>query len=89
MGMTTVAVKVVKRYSSQKVMEQFENEMSIMSQVSHNNIVRLHGIISEGMWSTDYIHSLQSLLVLGPFSPALVMEFLPYGDLKTFLKVRM
>ena len=49
MGMKTVAVKVVKQYSSQKAMTEFENEMGIMSQVSHNNIVRLHGIIREGM----------------------------------------
>ena len=48
MNKMTVAVKVIKRFSSKKVMEQFENEMSIMSQVSHNNIVRLHGIINEG-----------------------------------------
>ena len=48
MNTFTVAVKVIKRYSSQQVKDQFENEMSIMSQVSHNNIVRLHGIIREG-----------------------------------------
>jgi hypothetical protein len=70
MNRCTVAVKVIKRYSSKRVKEQFENEMSIMSQVSHHNIVRLHGIIRDG-----------------PLSPALVMEFLRNGDLKTFLSV--
>ena len=49
MGSTTVAVKIIKRFSSQKVMNQFENEMTIMSQVSHPNIVRLHGIIRDGI----------------------------------------
>lgn len=46
---TTVAIKIVKRYSSQKVMDEFEKEMSIMSQICHNNIVRLYGIITEGI----------------------------------------
>ena len=53
MNDTTVAIKVIKRYSSQKVMDQFEKEMSIMSQVSHNNIVRLYGILSEGIITSD------------------------------------
>jgi serine/threonine protein kinase len=53
MNRCTVAVKVIKRYSSKRVKEQFENEMSIMSQVSHHNIVRLHGIIRDGETSRD------------------------------------
>ena len=44
----TVAIKVTKQYSSKKVIKDFQNEMNIMNQVSHNNIVRLYGIISEG-----------------------------------------
>ena len=48
MNTSTVAVKVIKRYSSKRVKEQFENEMSIMTQVAHHNIVRLHGIVREG-----------------------------------------
>ena len=48
MNRSTVAVKVIKRFSSKRVKEQFENEMTIMSQVSHNNVVRLHGIIRNG-----------------------------------------
>ena len=44
----TVAVKVTKEYSSEKAMRDFQNEMSIMSEVAHHNIVRLYGIISEG-----------------------------------------
>ena len=49
MGSRAVAVKIVKQYSSKKVMEQFEREMNIMSQVSHTNIVTLFGIIREGI----------------------------------------
>ena len=45
----TVAIKVTKKFLSEKAMSDFKNEMSIMSEVSHNNIVRLYGIISEGM----------------------------------------
>ena len=55
MNRSTVAVKVIKRYSSKRVKEQFENEMSTMSQVSHHNIVRLHGIIRDGETSRDNI----------------------------------
>ena len=49
MQATTVAVKVTKEYSSEKAMRDFQNEMSIMSEVAHSNIVRLYGIISEGI----------------------------------------
>ena len=46
----TVTVKVTKEYSSKnsKAMRDFQNEMSIMSEVAHSNIVRLYGIVSEG-----------------------------------------
>ena len=44
----TVAIKVTKKYSD-KAMSDFQNEMSIMSEVSHHNIVRLYGIINEGV----------------------------------------
>ena len=50
----TVAVKVTKKYSSEKAIKDFHNEMSIMSEVAHHNIVRLYGIISEG---TLYVYS--------------------------------
>ena len=85
MNDTTVAIKVIKRYSSQKVMDQFEKEMSIMSQVSHNNIVRLYGILSEGIITSECKHS-SIIIFTGPFSPAMIMEYLPHGNLKSFLK---
>ena len=90
MNRSTVAVKVIKRFSSKRVKEQFENEMTIMSQVSHNNVVRLHGIIRNGERKI-IIRGIESIVVdffsIGPLSPALVMEFLPHGNLKSFLKV--
>ena len=49
MGKTTVALKIVNRFSSQKIMDQFEKEMSIMSQVCHHNIVEIYGILREGI----------------------------------------
>ena len=48
----TVAVKVTKKYSSEKAMRDFQNQISIMREVAHQNIVRLYGIISEG----KYLH---------------------------------
>ena len=49
MDNTTVAIKVIKRFSSLKVMSQFEREMTTMTQVSHHNLVKLHGIMREGI----------------------------------------
>ena len=51
-----VAVKVTKEYSSKnsKAIRDFQNEMSIMSEVAHSNIVRLYGIISEGEYDVYY-----------------------------------
>ena len=43
-----VAIKITKKFSSEKAMRDFQNEMSIMSEVVHPNIVRLYGIIREG-----------------------------------------
>ena len=54
MQKNTVAVKVTKKYSSEKAMSDFQNQMSIMMEVAHPNIVRLYGIISEGMYLHKY-----------------------------------
>ena len=48
LGKQIVALKVVGKYSSQEVMDQFENEMSTISQVCHPNIVQVYGILREG-----------------------------------------
>ena len=92
MRTTTVAIKVTKKYSSEKAMCDFQNEMSIMSEVAHHNIVRLYGVISEGVCSTGTCSLLQPshfiiIIIAGDLSPALVMEFLPLGNLLTFLRV--
>ena len=79
-GSTAVAVKIVKHYSSKKVMEQFEKEMTIMSQVSHTNIVTLFGIIREGIiyfvvqnsYKLYRLHFIKAFPT-GPFSPAVVI----------------
>ena len=87
MRTTTVAIKVTKKYSSEKAMCDFQNEMSIMSEVAHHNIVRLYGVISEGVCSTGTCSSRHISIIAGDLSPALVMEFLPLGNLLTFLRV--
>ena len=87
-----VAIKVTKKFLSEKAMSDFKNEMSIMSEVCHNNVVRLYGIISEGV-----CHALPTLSLsqetrinfTGDLSPALVMEYSPNGDLKKFLIVKL
>ena len=43
-----VAVKTAKKSSTEKEQVEFLQEMIVMSQMRHPNIVQLHGIIKEG-----------------------------------------
>ena len=68
-----VAIKSVK-YSTQKEKKNFVKEMCVMFRMFHPNIVRLHGIVLEGTTS-------------GVAGNLIVLEYMHYGDLLTFLKV--
>jgi len=43
-----VAVKTIRRYTSEKETEDFMCEMSIMANMMHPNIIRLYGLVTEG-----------------------------------------
>ena len=47
----TVAVKVIKKYQSQKALDDFLKEMDIMSQFVHPNIIKLYGLVQQGIVS--------------------------------------
>ena len=44
-----VAVKMTKKTISDYLQQSFLKEMSIMSQMMHPNIVRLYGLVNEGV----------------------------------------
>ena len=43
-----VAIKTIKKYESNKEMDNFLKEMNVMSKLLHPNIVRLFGIVQQG-----------------------------------------
>lgn len=47
-----VAVKTIKRYESEKERAEFFHEQAIMSQLAHPNVVRLYGLVQQGMCKT-------------------------------------
>ena len=67
-----VAVKTVSIDYSEEQKQDFLREMAVMSKMTHPNIVRLHGIVTENV-SSHWI----------------VLEYLPYDDLKSCLCVRL
>ena len=45
----TVAVKAIKKYQSQKAHDDFLEEMDILSQFVHPNIIKLYGLVQQGI----------------------------------------
>ena len=44
-----VAVKTIKQYESEKEKDGFLKEMNVMSKLMHPNIVRLFGLVQQGI----------------------------------------
>ena len=44
-----VAIKTIKRYDTEKEKENFQKEMAMMSKLIHPNIVRLFGLVQQGV----------------------------------------
>ena len=42
-----VAIKTIQRYTSEKETQNFLQEMSIMADMMHPNIIQLYGLVSE------------------------------------------
>ncbi len=49
-----VAVKTIKRYESAKEKDEFLKEMNVMSKLMHPNIVRLFGLVQQGIYKHNY-----------------------------------
>ena len=43
-----VAIKTIKQYESEKERENFQKEMTVISELIHPNIVRLFGLVQQG-----------------------------------------
>ena len=82
-----VAIKTIRQHESEK--EQFLSEMRVMSNMIHPNIVRLFGLVQQGIYITVcmVMISNQQLCINIVDQPWIVLEYLPNGDLNTFLKV--
>ena len=82
-----VAIKTIKICGSDKENENFMKEMSVMSTLLHPNIIRFFGLTRQGETVSHcnvqlFIETCQTI-----DEPRIVLEYLPHGDLKSFLKV--
>ena len=50
-----VAVKTIKQYELEKEKDEFLKEMNVMSKLMHPNIVRLFGLVQQGMHAHNNI----------------------------------
>ena len=66
-----VAVKTLNSQCSESDRVKFLREAAIMGQFVHNNVVQLHGVVTEE----------KNLMI--------VLEYMPKGDLKKFLKSKL
>ena len=66
-----VAVKTAKKSCTEQQRKDILREISVMTNIVHPNLVRLYGINQE---ETEGL-------------PWLVLEYMPHGDLKHYLKV--
>ena len=81
-------VKTLKKIDDKKEQSDFLKEQSIMSELMHPNIVRFYGITNDGKQNIHHKLSAVSFAIFNIVDiPSIVLEFLPNGDLQTFLKV--
>ena len=66
-----VAVKTLNSQCSESDRVKFLREAAIMGQFVHNNVVQLHGVVTEE----------ENMMI--------VLEYMPKGDLKKFLKSKL
>ena len=63
----TVAVKAIKKYQSQRAHDDFLREMDSMSQFVHPNIVKLYGIVQQGIVNLRHVGLQYSTTMLIPY----------------------
>ena len=66
-----VAVKTLNTQCSESDRVKFLREAAIMGQFAHDNVIHLHGVVTEE----------ENLMI--------VLEYMPKGDLKKFLKSKL
>lgn len=83
-----VAIKMVKNLEDEKDRSDFEREQIIMSKMAHPNIVPLYGLIQDEGSYDSYINTLtlKNYFIFTDV-PSIILEYLPNGDLKSFLRV--
>ena len=65
----------------------FMKEMAQLSKLVHPNIVKMYGIVIEGMFSMIKSYNFDNEWTTDGQFPTMVMEYLPHSDLRTFLTV--
>ncbi|XP_064598011.1 BDNF/NT-3 growth factors receptor-like [Liolophura sinensis] len=65
-----IAVKVLKEGATNEIREDFEREVEIMSAFDHDNILKLLGVVVDGVGQ----------------SPYMIFEFMKHGDLAELLR---
>ena len=71
-----VAIKTIRRYTSEKETQDFIREMNIMADMMHPNIIQLYGLVNEGQSLQGAFSSLTAQLVKSSFLPSSHMAWL-------------
>ena len=85
-----VAIKTYKSIRNCTREASFMKEMARLSQLVHPNIVKMYGIVIEGLCSImkqQSVYKNSICFAIEGHYPAMVLEFIPCSDLKTFLTV--
>lgn len=59
----TVAIKTIKKYESEKEANDFFREMDIMSRLVHPNIIKLYGIVQQGVQKRKCYNTYDTLYI--------------------------
>ncbi len=74
-----VAVKLLRKNASAQASHDFKKEMSVLSRLSHPNVVKVIGVINDDDESENGDSNNQSMVIV---------EYMEFGDLNEFLKQR-
>lgn len=87
-----MAIKTAKKHTPGS---DFQQEMAIMSTLSHQNIVHFYGLVEQGTYyhyaacKIKFKYNNVYACTIVAEQSWIVLEFLTHGDLKTFLTVSL